>query len=248
MIRSIYLKNWRSHSESFISFDYGTNLLIGRMGGGKTSIVDGICFALFGTCPSVQQRKISLSDLIRNRPEQQDYSEVSLKFTFGNEEYEVTRKIVRNGKNSAYLKKNGNLIASSPERVTEYLEQLLDLDYDLFTRAIYSEQNRIDYFLVLQKRQRKEQIDELLGLSKFEQIRQNITKLINRLNDLLFDKIHAIDSINIDDIIKEMNKLKEDEKEIRNVILKLKNDTEENERKLDKKKKELEVLEKAKEE
>jgi exonuclease SbcC len=248
MIKSIYLKNWRSHSESFVSFDYGTNLLIGRMGGGKTSIVDGICFALFGTCPSLQQRRASLNDLIRNRPEPQDYSEVSLKFTFGNDEYEVSRKIVKNGRNSAQLKKNDKIIVSSPERVKEYIEQLLELDYDLFTRAIYSEQNRIDYFLTLKKGERKEQIDELLGLSKFEQLRQNITKLINRLNDILYDKKYILDSINTEEILEEINRLKKEEREIEDRISKLTNDKNYNEKILNNKQEELEILEKIKEE
>ncbi|MBW9140761.1 MAG: AAA family ATPase, partial [Candidatus Aramenus sp.] len=46
-IDRIDLKNFLSHSESSINFKGRINVLIGHNGAGKSSIIDGIVFALF---------------------------------------------------------------------------------------------------------------------------------------------------------------------------------------------------------
>ena len=58
MIQSIRLQNWKSHPDSKLEFRKGTNVLVGVMGSGKSSIVDGICFGLFGTFPALFSKRI----------------------------------------------------------------------------------------------------------------------------------------------------------------------------------------------
>lgn len=189
MLKSIILKNWRSHKETQIEFGSGTNIIVGRMGGGKSSIIDAICFALFGTCPAVQHRRLKIADYIRSRPDEQKEAEVVLAYQLNDDTYEVRRKVRQAGSSEAELKKNGKLIEGpQAQRVTEYIEHLLELDYDLFTRAVYSEQNRIDYFLTLPKGERKRQIDELLGLTRFEEVRKNSITVSSRLRDIISDR------------------------------------------------------------
>lgn len=65
--------------------------------------------------------------------------------------------------------------------VTAAARRITGVDYDLFTRAIYSEQNNIDYFLALAAGRRKEEMDNLLGLDRFEQARASLTTVIGRL-------------------------------------------------------------------
>ncbi|VVC72025.1 DNA double-strand break repair Rad50 ATPase [uncultured archaeon] len=57
--------------------------------------------------------------------------------------------------------------------MTAEIERILKVDYGLFYRAIYAEQNRMDYFLELDPRERKRQFDELLGIDRFEAARAN---------------------------------------------------------------------------
>jgi len=181
MIRSIHLTNWRSHSDSTIEFNEGTNLLIGSMGSGKSSVMDGISFALFGTFPSIERRKLKLSDLFRLNEQN---ASVTIEFEWSGSRFRVERKLAL-GKNrvdsEAEISKDNVLVDSGPKAVTEYVERLLSVDYDLFTRAIYSEQNNIDYFLTLDPRRRKQELDQLLGLDRFETARTNIISVINRL-------------------------------------------------------------------
>lgn len=69
MITEVKLKGWRSHSDSKLVFTPGTNALIGIMGSGKSSIMDAICFALFGTFPNLQSKKLKLDDVIMKKTE-----------------------------------------------------------------------------------------------------------------------------------------------------------------------------------
>lgn len=189
MLRSITLNNWRSHGSTTINFSKGTNIIIGRMGGGKSSIIDAICFALFGTCPAIQSRRLKTTDFIRNRPDEQPQAEITLVFDHKGSEYTIIRRIKRKGSSEAEILRDGQRMEGpQSERVSDYIHHLIEIDYDLFTRAIYSEQNRIDYFLSLRSGERKRQIDELIGIDKFETVRKNATTAVSRLKTMKADK------------------------------------------------------------
>ncbi len=214
MITSIELKNWKTHGETRLTFSKGTNILIGQMGAGKSSIMDAISFALFGTFPSIYHRRVSVGDVIRSRPLKMAKAEVKLDFTMNGSEYSVEREVSAKGIGRAQLKKNGVYVQSQPQRVNEEIEKILKIDYDVFSKAVYAEQNRLDYFLELRANDRKKQIDELLGLDKFAMAQDNVTSVINKIRDIAdegektasgFD-IKKLE-IQLDELEKDMGKL-----------------------------------------
>lgn len=170
MITSLSLENWKSHSSSSFSFAKGTNVLVGRMGSGKSSVLDALCFALYGTFPKMSRRDQTVEDLV-NSSSGASAAEVRLEFEKGGKKYSVMRKA---GKKSseAEVHSDGKLAQKGPKAVTDYVTGALGVDYELFTRAIYSEQNRIDHLLTLNPRQRKGEIDWLLGLGQFDTARE----------------------------------------------------------------------------
>ncbi len=184
MITRLKLKNWRSHLESEFKFSKGVNALIGIMGSGKSSVMDAMCFALFGTFPALQQRKLKLDDIIRSKPNQAQSAAVELDFIKDNEVYTVYREIgFDKGTKDVELRRNGELLdAENSQAVNEHIEKILHADYDIFSRAVYAEQNQLDYFLELPKGQRMAQIDNLLKLDRYETARKNVTTLINKLD------------------------------------------------------------------
>lgn len=189
MITSIQLTNWRSHEDSRLEFSKGTNLIIGIMGSGKSSVTDAMCFALFGNFPALAHRKLKLSDIIRSRPSQESSAKVELNFEMNGVKYSVLRTVNLEGNTEAEARKEGKLLEGpQPKRVNELLENLLSIDYDLFTRAIYSEQNNLDYFLELQRGDRKRQIDQLLGIDRFETVRAELVKTTNMLKSMRAEK------------------------------------------------------------
>ena len=183
MITKVRLKNWKSHEDSELEFAPGTNGLVGIVGSGKTSILDAVCFALFGTFPTLQNRKVKLEDVIMKKPSVKDSAEVEVSFMVGADEYTVKRMVEkRRGTSYSEIKKNGRMLESpATKSVTAAVEKNLKVNYELFSKAIYSEQNAIDYFLTLGKGQRMKKIDELLMIDRFEKARANAVKMTNKI-------------------------------------------------------------------
>jgi len=223
MLKSITLKNWRSHKDSTLNFAKGTDIIVGRMGGGKSSVIDAICFALFGTCPAIQHRRLKVGDYIRSRPDGAKEAEITLVFEHKGEEYSIKRIIKKTGTTEGEVRKDGRMIEGpQPAKATEFIEGMLDVNYDLFTRAIYSEQNRIDYFLTLPKGERKRQIDELIGLDRFEEVRKNATTAAGRIKVMYEDKRSIIKSFDIERTKIEISGIEEELKALDEEIAKTK--------------------------
>lgn len=193
MITRLALENWRSHGQTEFEFGKGTNVLVGAMGSGKSSAMDAISFALFGTFPTLQQRKVRLDDMIMNRPERKTSAKIVMGFTADGKEYTVKREVTRGkGQTAAEIRMGDKLIESANQRVNDRVEDILRINYDLFSRAVYAEQNKIDYFLEIPKRERRERIDELLKIDRFEMARKNLTTVIGRLVDRVNDRSASI--------------------------------------------------------
>jgi exonuclease SbcC len=181
MIKSIRLVNWRSHADTSLQFGQGTNLLIGMMGAGKSSVLEAISFAFFGTFPALERRKMKLDDILRL---EESTAKITLEFEWAGQGYCIERRLERSKRgisSNAELFKGSSTIEHGSTAVTSAIQRITGVDYDLFTRAIYSEQNNIDYFLNLDAGTRKHEIDVLLGLDRFEDARGSIVSVINRV-------------------------------------------------------------------
>ncbi len=210
MITKVKLKNWRSHLESEFKFTQGTNALVGILGSGKTSVLNAICFALFGTFPELQSKKLKLDDIIMKKPVEKNRAEVEVHFEVDGKNYSVKRIIEkRKGTTYSEFRENGKLIeAPNAQRVTQLVEKTLKVRYDLFSKAIYAEQNALDYFLRIPKGQRMKKIDELLMIDKFEKARASAVTLANRFLERKLGKQSIIDQVDINELEKNLNELK----------------------------------------
>ncbi len=214
MIKQIELHNFRSHRNTKLSFTEGNNILVGISGSGKSSVLDAICFAFFGTITKIQKKKIKLNDLVMSKPTKENESTVKLSFTSNEKNYEITRKIYMDKPTHAELRENGKLTAVGVQQVNSAIEQILKMNYDLFSNVIYAEQNQIDYFLNLPPGNRMTHIDELLKLEKFESIRSKSTRYANKFKNMETSKKETISTINE----KELNENKTSlEKELENL-------------------------------
>lgn len=182
MINNIEIKNWRTHYDSNLEFEKGTNVIIGIMGSGKSSIINALSYGLFGTFPALKNRQVTIKEIIMNRPNKQDTAEVKLSFEHNKEKYFIQRILKEEGTNEAKIFSGDKLIAGPKQKdVNEKIEQILGLNYELFSRAVYAEQNEIDFFLKLSPGERKKKFDELLELEKYETARKNTIYLKNQL-------------------------------------------------------------------
>ena len=212
MITKIRVKDFKSHRESCLEFSRGCNLLLGISGSGKSSILDAICFGLFGTTPSLTQRKIKLDDLIRNKPQEQRKAEIELEFEYKGAKYSVKR-VIEKGKGTTYseIRKEGKLMeAPSTQKVSEIIEDLLKIDFDLFSKAVYTEQDRVDLFLTIPKAQRMKKIDEMLKIEKFEEVRKIASSFSRRFEEKLKQRLQDIARMDIEGLKDKENLLKEE--------------------------------------
>ena len=210
MITKVRLVNWRSHLNSELEFTKGTNVLLGHIGSGKSSILDSICFGFFGTFPALQSKKLKLDEIIMTKPIEKDRAEVEVFFQTDDKQYSVKR-VVEKKKGTTYseIREDGKLLeAPSTQRVNEIVEKVLKTDYELFTKAIYSEQNSLDYFLTIPKGQRMRKIDELLMISKFEKARSNSISLINKMMERKLGKQSVIQQADTEALENSIHELK----------------------------------------
>ncbi|MEE9405982.1 MAG: hypothetical protein V3V26_01090 [Candidatus Aenigmarchaeota archaeon] len=182
MITKLRLRNWKSHLDSELDFSPGVNALVGIVGSGKSSIMQAISFALFGNLHAVQSRKVSLQDIIMKRPQPKKEAEVELEFKANGKTYIVKRSLkLGKGTSEAEIREDGKLLDVNARNVTRIVEQALQMDYELFSKAVYSEQNELDYFLRIQRGKRTEHIDRMLKVDRFEQAREGAVAIRNRL-------------------------------------------------------------------
>ncbi len=182
MILSLLLKNWRTHKDTLIEFGKGTNLIIGIMGSGKSAMLNGLSYALYGTFPALRRRELSAGDIILHG---QSEAETSVVFEYNKKKYTVSRKLLKKDKKlsvAAKISEDGKILEVGQARVNEVVSELLEMDYELFTRAIYSEQNNIDYFITIEPGRRKKEMDRLLGLDRFETARVSAVSVLNRIS------------------------------------------------------------------
>ncbi len=219
MITRVKLENWKSHRKTEIEFGKGTNVLVGHAGSGKSSIVEAITFALFGTVSAVQRRQIKLEDLITNRPDKAERATVEVSFIAPDGcEYTVTRQIERGGGSKAELRKEGKLVVPEGSRkVTEEIQKVLDnIDFELYSRAVYSEQDELDLLLV--DKDRKRRIDQILGIDQLEQARKNAVRLVNYLKRVIDSRQRDLENLKNEKPREKLRELNEEVQKIQGQI------------------------------
>jgi exonuclease SbcC len=189
MIKAITLEGWKTHLKSEFVFSGGTNVIVGVMGSGKTSVMDAVCFCLYGTFPALNSRKATLEQTIMAKPVKKDTAKLRLEFDYNNREYAVERVVKRKGATEAVLYEDGKLInGPKPVEVSNRIEEITGISYELFSLAVYSEQNDIDHFLKLNPSQRKQKFDELLQLDKYERARANAVSVSNTVKRIVNER------------------------------------------------------------
>ncbi len=161
----------------------GTNIFLGPMGSGKSSVVDALCFALYGTYPKLGRRDVKLDEVANFRHTGQGVW-VEVEWDEGSEGIRRIFKARRElNPPQAWLYADGKLLQKGSKAVSEEVGRLLGIPYELFARAVYAEQNRLDYWLSLPAGSRKSELDRLLGLDSFETARTKATARLNLIKE-----------------------------------------------------------------
>ena len=198
IFKKLTLKNFKSHINTEIEFDKGTTIILGDNGAGKSSIFEGINFALYK-----KYNTKSLNDLINTKA---NSMAVALSFLVGSREYKVER--TRSQKKSTaelfVLQDNDyHSVVSGDKEVNNHIEELLEIDADLFLNAIYIRQGEIDSLVTQKASERKKNISKLLRLENLETSYKNIANVISNYEL----RRTQIDSLINDNIIEDKDTL-----------------------------------------
>lgn len=149
-------------------------VLSGPTGAGKSSVIDGITFALYGTIPRLDDRR-SVAPVISARSER---ARVSLQFTVGEDVYVIARLVERRGGGASTTEatlehlESGETLARGADEVTSAVGDLLGLTFDHFTKAVVLPQGAFADFLTDKPRDRQSLLRALLGIDLYERVMQ----------------------------------------------------------------------------
>ena len=196
-----------------------TTLIIGENGAGKSTILDALCFALFGKA----FRNINKPQLINTINEKAAL--VEIEFSIGNNFYQVSRGIKPN---IFEIKCNQKLLNqdSHSRDYQEFLEKsILQFNYKSFTQVVILGSSTFVPFMQLKDKDRRTIIEDLLDIQIFSKmntlLKDRVSENKNSIDDLDFDKQKVEHSIEVQnnyiDSLKEDNQklVKDNEQKIK---------------------------------
>ena len=209
-------KNFLSTGNQFIEIQLDRNpttLIIGENGAGKSTILDALCFGLFGK----PFRTISKNQLVNSV--NNSSTSVEVEFTIGTRHY----KVIRNIKPNKFEIYQNDKLMSLEANVRDYQkileQQILKLNYRSFTQVVILGSSTFVPFMQLRSTHRREVVEEILDIQIFSTmnvlLKQKMKSVVEELReieyqyDIISEKIslqeNYIDDIqkNKDDIIKE---------------------------------------------
>ena len=144
--------------------------LVGPTGSGKSTIIDGITFALFGTVARYDDAR-AVAPVISQLASE---ARVSLDFEAGGEPYTAVRVVRRtpNGATTkeARLERGEDVLAGRASEMAPKVEGLLGLDFDRFTKTVVLPQGRFAQFLHDKASERQELLRHLLDLTVYSRM------------------------------------------------------------------------------
>ncbi|MFP5310802.1 MAG: AAA family ATPase, partial [Actinomycetes bacterium] len=176
-----------------IDFDrlsaHGLFLLNGPTGAGKTSVLDAVCFALYGSVPGARQDGKRLRS---DHAEPGQEPAVTCEFSSQGRRFEVTRspaweKPSARGKNGFTVQQAKTLLrervggtwveksARNDEAGAEIMA-LLGMDRDQFTRVVMLPQGDFAAFLRSKAADRLDLLQKLFGTQRFEALEQELSR------------------------------------------------------------------------
>ena len=173
---------------------------VGPTGAGKSSVIDGMIFALYGSVPRYGREGLVHPVISQGRPE----ARVRLDFEVHGVAHTAVR-IVRRTKTGAStkearLERGGEVLASDAPSVTAAVGDLLGLDLEQFTKCVVLPQGAFAALLHDTTSKRQDLLVKLLDLGVYEQVAQAARRRVQAadhriavIDEHLVDLAHATD-------------------------------------------------------
>jgi len=180
LFKKIRWRNLLSTGNQYTEVDFTknkTNLIVGTNGAGKSTILDALCFSLFGR----SFRRINKPQLINSTNDRD--CRVEVEFSIGNVEWKVVRGIkpavFEIWRNDAALDQSAAALDQQ-----KWLEQnVLKMNYKSFTQIVILGSSTFVPFMQLPAAHRREVIEDLLDIKIFSSMNFVIKEKIRLLKD-----------------------------------------------------------------
>jgi DNA repair exonuclease SbcCD ATPase subunit len=156
-----------------------TTLIIGKNGEGKSTILDALCFSLFGK-PFRNINKGQLVNSINGKN-----CSVEIEFDIGNKQYKIVRGIKPN---VFEIWCDGDLLnqdAASRDYQKVLEQQILKLNYKTFTQVVILGSASFVPFMQLPSSQRREVIEDILDIRIFSTMNQLLKEKAQETKDAI---------------------------------------------------------------
>lgn len=190
--KKIRWKNFLSTGNVFTEIDLTknkTNLIVGKNGAGKSTILDALTFSLFGK----PYRKINKPMLVNSINSADCITETE--FDIGNNQY----KIVRGIKPAVFeIWQNGALLdqnSSSIDQQKQLEQNILKMNYKSFTQIVVLGSSNFIPFMRLPVASRREIIEDILDIQIFSVMNLNLKEKIKFANDDIKERDYQLDML-----------------------------------------------------
>ena len=152
--------------------------IFGRVGSGKTSLLEAISFVLYGESERLNSRENRQYNMMNLKSSQMliDFEFLAgadqqpYRYTFNAKRHPKKHHEIKPGKRQVYRQENGDWIPQPIEKedIKIFTRSVLGLDYDNFKRTIIIPQNQFREFLELDPKDRTEMMRRLFDLTRFD--------------------------------------------------------------------------------
>ena len=185
LLKKITLRNIRSYKEEEIIFPEGSTLLSGDIGSGKTSVLIGIEFALFGLQPGQKGNAILRNDVKEGG--------VKLEFEINGKEIIVERYLKRAkavSQDSCSISIDGEKKELAVTELKNLVLELLNYPREfskkqnlLYKFTVYTPQEEMKQIILQDPETRINTIRHIFGIDKYKKILENSSILASKLRE-----------------------------------------------------------------
>jgi exonuclease SbcC len=170
-LRRLRMSNFRRHRDTEIRFDDDAQVILyaGRNGAGKSTVLEAIMFALYGT----GRRSTNLDEMISWGSEIEGMT-VELDFELGGTEFQIRRMKMagKSGASTAVLSHSGADDIEGPTAVTAAVTRILGMNAASYRLAVIAEQDDLDGLASLTPSVRARTLSRLLRLDAISRARE----------------------------------------------------------------------------
>ena len=191
-LKSISIRNFLSFGNAWTKLDFqnGVSIIEGRNGSGKSSIVDALCFGLFG----LTLRKCPKNQLVNRRTNKDCIVEIEL--VCNGKQVSISRGIKPN---VFLVTVNGRCVDSAGDRdLQEWLEScVLRMNFNVFSQNITISRTRYKGYMQMSLQEQRHYIEDLFGLDSLVSAQRKAKEISNDVGEELRNIDRAIDSAEI---------------------------------------------------